>query len=659
MLAVLRPIFIYLISVETVFGLSRLGLTLWLADRVAAVGTHQAAVNLLFNGLRFDAMLLALLLLAAVPLTIVLAVDRRTWTYWRPVSLGYLALVAGAAVFMEAATPSFIDQYDARPNALFFEYLKYPREVFSTLLAAYKLPLALGVTLTYLAVKFSWRYLDNAWPKEAQVKWWQALVAAPVLLLLFAGVARGSLDHRPANPSSAAFSADPLVNDLALNSLYSVAYAAYALRHEEQGGIRYSNMQDEKMLRIVRDALLIPASDFVDPAIPMLHRNHPQHPGGPPRNVVIVMEESLGAEFVGSMGGKDLTPRLDALSKQGMWFSNLYATGTRSVRGIEAVVTGFPPTPARSVVKLNGAQRDFFTMAQLLKRYGYHTSFIYGGESHFDNMARFFLGNGFERVIDKKDYAQPVFSGSWGVSDEDLFQRAHQEFLTYGDRPFFSLVFTTSNHSPYEYPEGRIAPVGDANTVDNAVRYADYALGEFIESARQSPYWNNTVFLVVADHNSRVYGATLVPVERFHVPALILGGGIAPDVVQTVASQIDLLPTLLSLAGVEAAFPAVGRDLTDPVQRARPGHAFMQYYSAQAYMEGDALILLQADRPAESYRYRDGRLEQSESTDSDLVERALAHSRWPQWAYSTQNYRLPADKEASAVSQLSFRAARP
>ena len=252
----------------------------------------------------------------------------------------------------------------------------------------------------------------------------------------------------------------------------------------------------------------------------------------------------------------------------------------------------------------------------------------------------FFLGNGFEQVIDEGDYANPVFRGSWGVSDEDLFQRAHAEFLAQGDRPFFSLVFTSSNHSPYEYPAGRITPQGDPHTVDNAVRYADHALGQFIATARGAPYWNNTVFLLVADHNSRVYGASLVPIEHFHVPALILGGGIAPDVVNTVASQIDLPPTLLSLAGVTAELPAIGRDLTDPRQRARPGHAIMQYYTTQAYMEGDAVIVMQQDHAAEPFRYRAGHLDRSESADPQLVQRALAHSRWPQLAYSTGNYRL-------------------
>lgn len=138
------------------------------------------------------------------------------------------------------------------------------------------------------------------------------------------------------------------------------------------------------------------------------------------------MEESLRATFVESLGGRPVTPEIEKLKEEAWWFENLYATGTRSVRGIEAVVTGFLPTPARSVVKLSLAQNNFFSIASLLADQGYFTEFIYGGESHFDNMRLFFTGNGFQSVIDQNDFDDPEFEGTWGVSDEDLFDRTDQ-----------------------------------------------------------------------------------------------------------------------------------------------------------------------------------------------------------------------------------------
>lgn len=152
-----------------------------------------------------------------------------------------------------------------------------------------------------------------------------------------------------------------------------------------------------------------------------------------------MLQESLGAQFVQSLGGKNLAPEFDKLLNQGWSFDQLYATGTRSVRGIEAVVTGFTPTPARAVVKLDKSQHNFFTLAALLQQEGYATQFIYGGESHFDNMKSFFLGNGFADIVDFDDIEQPEFVGSWGASDGDLFRQADKELQQFHlqDKPFF------------------------------------------------------------------------------------------------------------------------------------------------------------------------------------------------------------------------------
>jgi phosphoglycerol transferase MdoB-like AlkP superfamily enzyme len=371
-----------------------------------------------------------------------------------------------------------------------------------------------------------------------------------------------------------------------------------------------------------------------------------------PKNLVIIVEESLGAEFVGALGGRPLTPRLDALAHEGIWLENLYATGTRSVRGLEALVTGFPPTPALSVVKLGRSQRNFFSIAQLLRNAGYDTSFIYGGEAQFDNMRRFFMNNGFDFVVDENDYENPVFHGSWGVSDEDLFARADQEFAKPRDKPFFSLVFTTSNHSPYEYPEGRIELYDpDPHTVNNAVRYADYSLGTFFDRARTQAYWKDTVFLLVADHNSRVYGADLVPVEHFHIPGLILGGSIEPARYSPIASQIDLPPTLLSLIGVSAEHPMIGHDLTRPEFAAWPGRAILQYNGTQAYMSGRSVAILRKNLPPATFDY-DGSTLTAIAADNELIDTAIAHANWSSTTYEQYLYRLPdpANQQRDLVS---------
>ena len=165
---------------------------------------------------------------------------------------------------------------------------------------------------------------------------------------------------------------------------------------------------------------------------------------------MIILQESLGAQYVGSLGGRDLTPNIDRLSKEGWMFHRAYATGTRSVRGIEAVTAGFLPSVADAVVKLPRSQTGFFTLAQVLGKHGYHSRFVYGGESHFDNMRAFFLGNGFDEVVDRPKFVNPVFEGSWGASDEDMFAQVDRLLRADGDKPVFTLAFSVTNHSPWE-----------------------------------------------------------------------------------------------------------------------------------------------------------------------------------------------------------------
>ena len=300
------------------------------------------------------------------------------------------------------------------------------------------------------------------------------------------------------------------------------------------------------------------------------------------------------------------------------------------------MIAGFPPTSAPSTVKLARSQQDFFTLAQFLKRQGYASTFYYGGESHFDNMRSWFMGNGFDAVVDEKDFPNNVFKGTWGVSDEAVLDLAHENFNKENAKPFFGLVFTSSNHAPFEFPDGVIelhdAPKG---TVNNAVKYADHALGRFFEKAKKSKYWNNTIFLVVADHNSRVYGNSLIPIKRFHIPGLILGGRIQPQVVSAQTSQIDLAPTLISLMGLTGEHPMIGRDMLNPTHAGGVGRAIMQFDKVQAYMEGKDVVVLRPDLPPEvmTYDSSTGELSPGKAYKPELVEKAVAHSLFAPMAY--------------------------
>ncbi|MCR4159471.1 LTA synthase family protein [Kerstersia gyiorum] len=620
----------FLIASLILFLVSRTGLALWQWDRVSAV---QDFWRIWLGGLRIDLAMLGML--AALPLFL------SPWLGHSPRATRWTAIWFRVCwlllAIMEAATPQFLAEYDTRPNRLFFIYLVYPEEVLSMLWTGYKLSVGgaiIGVAaMLWIGFKL---FPLNALPDARRAWGWR-----PVLSVVFAALAfisiRGTLQHRPINPSTVAFANDAMVNALALNSFYSVTYAAYRMKDERSAESLYGDMAPEEAIAIVRTTADLPATPD-NPAIPTLHRQQASLTVDKPRNLVLIVEESLGAQFVGSLGGQNLTPELDALAQEGWFFTRTYATGTRSVRGLEALTTGFPPTPAEAVVKMPNAQTGFFTLAELLGRQGYGSRFLYGGEAHFDNMRGFFLGNGFDEVVDLPRFStKPEFVGSWGASDEDMFKELDYLLMQQRGKPEFILAFSVSNHSPWEYPEGRITPDGEPDTVENTVRYADWALGRFFETARTRPYWDDTVFLVVADHDARVYGATDIPVERFHIPALILGGSIAPRTDDRLISQIDLPPTLLSLIGISSEHPMIGSDLTVR----SPGRAIMQFGDNYGYLRGDQLLVLRPNLDPQQYRWTpEG--QEAVSTDSELAHIARGHVVWPSWAYRERSYHLPA-----------------
>lgn len=613
--------------------LSRLGLVLWQWRRVSAV---QGLGRVMLGGLRIDAHLVAL----GVAPGLLLA----PWLDGMPAAMWllglWLQLVWLLICLLELSTPLFIVEYDTRPNRIYIDYLKYPQEVFGMLWRGYRGAAVLVLVLLALVGWVGHGLFAAGRPALGDMGW---LMRAALWLL---GVAlaflaiRGTLRHRPINPSNVAFCGDALVNTLPLNSLYNVLYAAYCLKNERAPADAYGKLPDEEVIDTVRRCAGL-AGEAMDPAIPTLHaaRPSPLMAGlRRPRNVVVIVEESLGARFTGFLGDTALTPCLDALSAEAWTFTRAYATGTRSVRGLEALVAGFPPALSEAVLRLPDTQSRFFTLAQYLRPQGYKSHFVYGGEAHFDNMKSFFMGNGFDVLHDQPTFQKPAFSGTWGVSDEDMFGRIHEILSAPSEQPQLVLAFSVSNHSPWEYPAGRIEPVGEPASVENTVRYADWALGRFFEQARTQPYWEDTLFLVAADHDARVGGKDCIPLRHFHIPALILGGSVAPRLDARIISQIDLPVTLLGLLGGNAMHPMIGHDLSDP---AAGGRALMQYGENFGYLKGDLLTVLEPQRAPTLWRYGPPDSYQSLDVDAGLAREALAHALWPHQVYRARGYTLP------------------
>jgi phosphoglycerol transferase MdoB-like AlkP superfamily enzyme len=598
-----------------------------------AIGALSRLGELMYWGLRVDLQTLGLLSIPLIAWTAMFG-RRRTRNLWQVGAFAYVGLMLGTLVLLELATPAFILQYDVRPNRIYFEYLSYPRVVTEMLVKSHPVSLVLALLGASLTARFLPRLVLTS---RAESEPWLRRAPALTLLLILAAVAlRGSLGHRPMSPARAVFTSSTLVNNLALNSFYSVANAIYGLKYEGNRASDYGHMAPEIALGIVRRESHLDPTLFMDSSTTLHRPPGRSGDGASPLHFVLILEESLGAEFVGHLGGRDDTPQLDIIAGQGWQFSNMFATGTRSVRGIEAVISGFPPTANPSVVKLDRAQQHFYTIARSFERAGYRRTFLYGGDASFDNMRRFLVNNGFDRVIEERDMEDARFVGSWGASDEDLFDALHDEMLAAElvGQPTFAFAFTSSNHEPFEFPIDYLEETGEPGTVNAAVRYADVALGNYFETARASTYWDNTVFLIVADHNSRTYGPDLVPIESFHIPAVFLGGTIEPRVDTRLVSQLDLPPTILSLLGISDPNPMIGQDLTDPESG---GRAIMQFHQLEAYREGEHVVVLQPGRQASHWSYGAQGLSPA-ATDLILERRALAYPVWGEYAYRNGQY---------------------
>ena len=320
------------------------------------------------------------------------------------------------------------------------------------------------------------------------------------------------------------------------------------------------------------------------------------------KNIVVITVESLSADFLTAYGNKDgLTPNLDTLIEKSLVFDNLYAAGNRSVRGLEALTLCLPPSAGESIIKRPG-NAGLFSTGTVLRDNGYTTSFIYGGDSYFDNMKAYFSGNGFE-IIDKARYPKEdiTFANIWGTCDEDSYRIALKEFDKKAESgvPFHAIIFTISNHRPYTFPEGKITYDGEMKSRSAAVKYTDFAIGQFLAEASRKPWFANTVFVIVADHCASSAGKTSIPVDKYHIPAIIYAPDfIRPQRVEKLCSQIDLMPTIFSLLHFSYDSEFYGQNILDPEYNQR---AFMATYQDLGYYSDDVLTILSPVRRIQQF----------------------------------------------------------
>jgi phosphoglycerol transferase MdoB-like AlkP superfamily enzyme len=380
-------------------------------------------------------------------------------------------------------------------------------------------------------------------------------------------------------PMDARRGANEYQKELSANGLYSLAYAF------GNNEIDYFDFYATRSQSMPASAAALPRNVSATP----------------PKNVVIVTLESLSSSFMAHGGDtRSLTPNLDRLANEGLFLANLHATGNRTVRGLEALSLAIPPLPGHSII-WRKHNRNMETLGAVLADHGYVNRFMYGGYARFDNMDAYFAGNHYQ-PIDRGQFPERHrgFGNIWGLADEHLYDYALEQMDrdAASGKPFLMHLMTTSNHTPFTFPENRIdLPRGRPG----AVKYSDWAVGRFIEMARAKPWFKDTVFVLVADHCASSKGRTSLPPENYHIPAIVYSPAhLAPHTDTRLASQIDLVPSVLDLLGLAEHTRFMGRSVLHAYPDA--GRAFIATYQKLGYLTPDQLVVLSPGRKIEDWR---------------------------------------------------------
>lgn len=630
-------------------GAGRFGLIGWML--VAALGyfaaTRAGLLALAFGDLPRDAITLAgvfaigtvydlaFYAYALLPVALYVVLVPERWWYSRANRYwvhGCVLMTLYGLGFIVAAEFLFWDEFQARFNFIAVDYLVYRREVTDNIVESYPVALILLGILIVTAVIYRMlapRIERCLRPGRGDTARW------PLRLAVLAGtLAAPTLAYVGLDQELHDFSSNTFANELARNGPYQ--FLAAFRNNELDYAEFYTRLPDARssalMKREVEEAVVSGEAAAIYDI-----RRFIDNPGAPtPKNIMLVMVESLSADYLGTFGNRaGLTPFLDELAGQSLLFTNFFATGTRTVRGLEAVTLSIPPTPGQSIVKRLGRESGLWSLGNVLGEQGYDTRFIYGGNGYFDNMNAFFSGNGYA-VIDQAGMPKEKvgFSNAWGVADEGLYDVALDaaDQAHAAGRPFFFHLMTTSNHRPYTYPEGRIdIPSGSGRA--GAVKYTDWALRHLFETARAKPWFKDTVFVVVADHCAGSAGKVALPLERYRIPLMIYGKNVAPARIETVASQIDVAPTLLALLHLDYASAFFGKDILAEPPGA--GRALISTYQSLGLYRPGLLSILAPNRHLEQQRNPESdapAVARPAAPDADL-ERTIAYYQGASYVY--------------------------
>jgi phosphoglycerol transferase MdoB-like AlkP superfamily enzyme len=604
-------LFVLMAAVALVIWLL-LRIVLWLDVGVGQLSLLQT-LKVLAVGLWFDINALCFLLVPFL-LTSMLIPNKLRAKSWLNKGRWVLAfLVTFGLIFGAVSEYIFWQEFTTRFNFIAVDYLIYTTEVIGNIRESYPVPLILlGIALIVLAILFglskfvSFDTRPRSYKKRASLL--LALIALPVLSFKLASV------------DQMEFGKNAYANELAGNGVYSFSAAA-----------RRNELDYDKFYKTIPDALALSTLQTQGIKLATAPEANKDKAMGAftrqPKNVVLISIESLSAEYVGVYGNKqNLTPYLDKLATESLMFDKFFATGTRTVRGLDALSIGIPPIPGQAIVH-RPENAHLNTIGEVLRAQNFETYFIYGGYGVFDNMNNYYRANNY-KVVDRTDFDKSTIQAEnvWGVDDESLFNNSIKIFDENAKtgKPFFAQIMTTTNHRPYTFPDGKIdLPQGNR---EGAVKYTDYAIGKFLEDAKSKPWFKDTVFVIVADHCASVAGKTKLPVNKYHIPLFIY----APDMLPAghfsrVASQIDIVPTLLDVLGTKGSEHFYGQSMFKAAVENQPERAFISNYQSLGYLKNNTLIVLSPKQKTEAFAV-DANMDSTPSAMNDgLLTEAIAY----------------------------------
>lgn len=628
------------------FALARLGL---LAYNQALIADTPAGtfVESFVNGARFD---LRLIVYLCIPLS--LSLLSVTAMRARRLHVAWLTCATSLCLFFAVVELNFYREFHQRLNSLLFQYMQEDIGTVASMIwnGFPVLRLLLAWALATLLLAWLFRRIERATRARghAAPPRWPVRTAVFVLLLLVCVVAaRGTLRSGPPLRWGDAYTTDSMfANHLGLNGTLTLVDAADNYFSDHRDNSWKATLPAEEALQITRDLLLTPRDKLIDADQAAVRRVYtPPAEGQLPqvRNVVVILMESMAGRYIGAMGNQDgITPYFDALAKEGLLFQRVFSNGTHTHQGMFATMACFPNLPAfEYLMRMPEGSHQFSGLPQLLSARGYDDVYVYNGSFAWDNQSGFFANQGMRNFVGRDDFVDPVFiDPTWGVSDQDMFSRGADELAKLGSqgKPFYALLQTLSNHTPYALPEDLpVEPVTGHGSLDQhltAMRYADWALGQFFAKARQQPYFKDTLFVVLGDHGfGNDEQITEMDLSRFSIPLLLIGPGVQEtfgDSRNTVGSQIDVVPTIMGRLGQPVQQQCWGRDLL-ALPEDDAGVAVIKPSGSDqtvGLVTGDNILVKPRDRDARLYRYQLGHEARAEVIDdaqrrSDL-ERKLS-----------------------------------